>query len=78
LFGSDEILKIIGGGEVLEINTLAVEDFVVEGGLESCGGIGDGSEVGERKKLVFPSETTSFDFGIRLGKRLSFEDDVPM
>ena len=53
MFGSDEVLEIVGSGEVLEIDGLVVEDFVVERCLKRCSRVGDGAEVGEREKFVF-------------------------
>ena len=46
-------MENVGSGEVLEINRLVVEDFVVERCLKRCSRVGDGAEVGEREKFVF-------------------------
>ena len=44
---------MFGSSEILEINRLVVEDFIVEGCLERCSRVGDGTEIREREKFVF-------------------------
>ena len=56
---SSEILEIIGGGEVLEINWLVVEDFIIERRLERCSSELEMVPKSERGRTSSSLKTTS-------------------
>jgi hypothetical protein len=48
----EDVEVVFGDSEVLKINMLVVEDFIIERRLERCSRVGDVAEFGEREKFA--------------------------